>query len=775
MPNSSEDAMFDPDSFPDAVFAWNADGVMTVWNRAAELLFGVDKRSALASAAEEVFSLLGLAFPFEEVLSQLRDAPLWRGCVTRVSKTGSSQILEVIARAEGPVGPARFAAIASARDVTRERRELAELREYRERGRALIDQLPEGVGIVDEKGTVVEWNGSNARIFGLSREQVMGKPFMDIVWQLVPRDRRRPERLDRIEKDMMHALETGELGDFGTIEHSFERKDGASSTLSMSIIPLRTARGSAFGFGIATRDISESKRAQRELAFSDEKLSAVFQSSHDIVAFLNERGEIEHINPAAETILKIPLSELIGANVIGLMHPDDRERMSEELLSVVERRMDSTPAVARFLRGDGEYVILETLGHPVDAQGHATRVVVVSRDATQRIRAEAEKDKLKQALEQAQKMESIGRLAGGIAHDFNNLLTGIISNTSLALLDVDTADPLHPLLYDIATAANSAAGLTRQLLSFSRRQIIEPRVIAPGDLIENMRRMIERIIGEDIELVTDIPKDIGNIKVDSSQIEQILVNLAVNARDAMPDGGVLRVEMANEEHGAFVRSDGQEMSAGRYVSLEVTDSGCGMTAEVLSHLFEPFFTTKPSGQGTGLGLATVYGAVQQNGGSIEVASEVDHGTAFRILFPRVEAPAETRVRPLGEILPTGNETVLLVEDDTVARVVATRILKRLGYQVLSCSNGGEALLIAEDAGTHIDLLLTDVVMPGMSGRELARRLSRIRPGLKTLYTSGYTEDVIIHDGILERGIEFLGKPYTLHSVAQKVRQVLDKT
>jgi two-component system, cell cycle sensor histidine kinase and response regulator CckA len=650
--------------------------------------------------------------------------------------------------------------------------DLAAALEREARNRAFLEGLSEGVGIIDETGVVVEWNAANARIFGVCREDAIGTRFSGMMMRLVPRERRAPERVAQIERMIREAFRTGVLGVPLSGEHDYERPDGSRGTLSLAVFPIPTARG--FCFAMVTRDVTERKEAERELAFREEKLSAVFQSSYDIIAILNGRGEIEHLSVAAERILKRPLEELIGMNVFEMVHPDDLGKIRADFANVLVRKTDEIPTAARFRTGAGDYAVLELLGNPVDVPGQEMHAVIVARDATQRLKADEEKDRLKQQLLHAQKMESIGRLAGGIAHDFNNLLTGIISNASLALLDVGPADPLHPLLYDIATAANSAAGLTRQLLAFSRRQIIEPRVISPGELVANMRRMIERIVGEDIRLETELPSDLGNIKVDPSQVEQIIVNLAVNARDAMPNGGVLRLAMANAARPEHVRDDGVRIPAGPFLCLEVADTGCGMTDDARAHLFEPFFTTKPVGMGTGLGLATVYGAVQQNGGAIEVETEVGRGTSFRMFFPRVELPAEARARPLAEILPTGDETVLLVEDDNVARAVALRVLERLGYRVIACADGEEALRVAQNEKTHIDLLMTDVVMPGLSGRELAAQLARIRPELKVLYASGFAEDVVIRDGVLEAGIEFLAKPYTLQTVAQKLRQVLDR-
>jgi signal transduction histidine kinase/ActR/RegA family two-component response regulator len=383
----------------------------------------------------------------------------------------------------------------------------------------------------------------------------------------------------------------------------------------------------------------------------------------------------------------------------------------------------------------------------------------------------------RQELQQAQRMESIGRLAGGVAHDFNNLLTAILGNVSLAQLDL-AAPSLPQYLSEIGQAAESAAALTRQLLSFSRRQMIEPRVIDLGEVLRRLERLLVRTLGEDVELrVSARARD--RIRIDVAQLEQIVMNLAVNARDAMPGGGLLQIETEDvvlDE--AYCARHALASRPGPHVLLAVTDSGCGLTEEVRAHLFEPFFTSKPQGKGTGLGLATVYGAVKQNGGLIDVYSEPGRGTCFKIFFPRVSEASE--VLPPPEVqafqeLPRGCETILLVEDDHRVRRFATQLLGQIGYHVLSTANGAEALALLRARTTaRIDLLFTDVVLPGISGRELAEVLQAEREVTRVLFTSGYTEDVIIRHGVLARGIAFLPKPYTSERLAQKVREVLDQ-
>jgi two-component system, cell cycle sensor histidine kinase and response regulator CckA len=376
--------------------------------------------------------------------------------------------------------------------------------------------------------------------------------------------------------------------------------------------------------------------------------------------------------------------------------------------------------------------------------------------------------RLEEQLVQAQKMEAIGRLAGGIAHDFNNLLTAILSFGSMAASELAPGNPVREDIEEILRAARRAESLTGQLLAFSRRKAISPRVINLNDLIVDIDRMLRRLIGEDIDLVTAPAQNLWNVCVDPSAFDQVLVNLAVNARDAMPNGGKLSVETSNA-----IIGEGQKIAAGEYVVVAVSDSGLGMDAETLQKIFEPFFTTKEPGRGTGLGLSTCYGIVSQAGGSISVESEVGIGTTFRVHLPRAHsATADLKAMPAAPVSFAGTETILVTEDDDQVRKLVVRSLRRLGYQVLEAPNGAEAIRVC---GEHqgIALMITDVVMPGISGRELSERVSALQPNLKVLFMSGYTEHSIVHHGVLDPGIRMIQKPFTPSDLAEVVRRMLD--
>jgi signal transduction histidine kinase/CheY-like chemotaxis protein len=411
-----------------------------------------------------------------------------------------------------------------------------------------------------------------------------------------------------------------------------------------------------------------------------------------------------------------------------------------------------------------------------DAEGKITGIHATTQDITERKRAEKELADLQEQLRQSQKIEAIGQLAGGIAHDFNNLLTVIKGYTQLSLLDLKENDPLRENIQEIQKAAQRAADLTRQLLAFSRRQILDPKVLDLNSLLRDTDKMLRRIIGEDIELVLLLSEELGKVKIDPGQIEQVIFNLALNARDAMLSGGKLTIETANVNLDEEYTHTHIGVIPGHYVRLSVSDTGVGMSQEVREKAFEPFFTTKEQGKGTGLGLSTVYGIVNQSKGNIWVYSEPGHGTTFKIHLPSVMEELDSLPeRDETDSFPGGRETVLLVEDEPSVRDLANRLLKQQGYTVLEAANGEEALrLVQENMGERIHLLLTDVVLPQIGGKELADKLKMFRPDLKVLYTSGYTDYAIVHHGVLDSGTHFLQKPFSLKTLSRKVREALDR-
>jgi two-component system, cell cycle sensor histidine kinase and response regulator CckA len=430
----------------------------------------------------------------------------------------------------------------------------------------------------------------------------------------------------------------------------------------------------------------------------------------------------------------------------------------------------ATPYEKEYIRKDGSRVsVLVGLATLSGSQSIGFMV-----DLTAQKSAESALRNTQEQLRHTQKMEAVGRLAGGVAHDFNNLLSVVLSYCSFISDDLAANDPMRADLDEIRKAGERAADLTRQLLAFSRQQVVEPRIINLNEVLSHMDKMLRRLLGEDIDVRTSHAADLGRAKADPGHVEQVIMNLVVNARDAMPDGGTLTIETANVELDESYTRDHLGATPGPHVMFAVSDTGSGMDKATQQRIFEPFFTTKEKGKGTGLGLSTVFGIVQQSGGSIWVYSELDKGTTFKVYLPRTDEVERVRIssNELGTL--RGSETILLVEDDDQVRLVARGILKRNGYRLLEARNGGEALLTCERHKGQIDLLLTDVVMPQMSGRELAERLLQIRPDLKVLYMSGYTEDAILHHRVVAPGVALLQKPLTPDTVLRKVRAILDR-
>ena len=514
------------------------------------------------------------------------------------------------------------------------------------------------------------------------------------------------------------------------------------------------------------------KAVEQSLAESESRYRHLILHSPDAV-FVNEQGRITLVNHACQSLFGATRAEdIIGKSAFQFFHPDCHEQIKARLQCLRELGESVPLAEERVVRLDGTTVDVEVMAAPF-VHGGVNAIHVILRDITERKQAEADRRKLEAQLRAAQKMEAIGSLAGGVAHDFNNMLNIISGYAQMAQEKLADTDPVYDDIKEVIIAADRAARLTRQLLAFSRRQVLQPVVLNLNQIVSELEKMLRRILGEDIALHQALAPTLGMVRADPGQMEQVLMNLVVNARDAMPKGGKLTIETANMDLDEAYATRHLMVKPGLYVQLAVSDTGCGMDEASRARLFEPFFTTKEKDQGTGLGLSTVYGIVKQSGGCIFVYSEPDKGTTFKIYLPRelsIAAPSPL-VKP-GRTQARGWETILLVEDEEALRILAQRILREAGYTVLTAAHGEEALVVSDQYQRTIELLLTDVVMPQMSGRALAERLVQMRPAIRTLFMSGYTDHAIVHHGVLDPGTNFIGKPFNPTVLTNKVREVL---
>ena len=610
------------------------------------------------------------------------------------------------------------------------------------------------------------WSKEMFRLFGFEPKPVP-PTFAEFVERIHPEDRGAFHAMHRESMDSGCARSVvfrsnPELGPISVFEARVNAISDTRGRISKLVGTLQdvTARWQ-------TEESLRSSQAQLEAAQTQARIGSwVYDPNTRSVRWSREMFHLHGLHPDGEP----PTVETSLENI----HAEDREGM----IAACRRALECDEQVTYELRGSSslgeERHFCVTCRAVRDATGKARHILGTLQDITARKRAEVERAQLQERLLQSMKMEAVGRLAGGVAHDFNNLLTVITGNLELIRYEAGVSEPSIDCLAEIAKAASSATELTRQLLAFSRRQIIEPQTIDLNASIGRLHKMLQRLIGEDIDLETMLDPALGSVRVDPGQFEQVIVNLAVNARDAMPDGGRLTISTDNVTLDAAASRVAAELRPGDYVRLAVSDTGQGMAEDVKRRLFEPFFTTKPVGRGTGLGLAMIFGIVKQASGAIIVHSAPGRGTRFEVYLPRVSAqPQEADETDNSDALPVGSESILLVEDEDSVRTMTATFLSRLGYSVIAARNGEEALLTAERHAAPIRLLLTDVVMPGMNGRELAERLVGLHPETTVLFTSGYTEDTIVRHGVMDSQFAFIAKPYSLQAIAAKVRQVLD--
>jgi two-component system cell cycle sensor histidine kinase/response regulator CckA len=743
------------ESSDDAIIGKDLDGIVTSWNKGAAKIFGYTAAEMLGTSImrlipddrrdEEKLILgkirLGASVEHFETHRRAKD-----GSLIEVSVTASP-----IRNATGQVvGVSKVA-----RDVAERKHAEGIIREREEQLRLYAEHSPAAIAMLDRDMKYVVVSHRWMEAFRLEGGPLVGRSHYDVF----------PE-IPRRWRDVNQRSLEGEVERCD--EEIFLRADGSVDWLRWETRPWHKADGSIGGIIIFAENITERKLAGAALRASEERMRFALENAEigiwDI-DFVNGTIRWSHTLEAQYGLAHGAFAGTFDA-VTECTHPDDRAAVEETLRNARASGEDFS-IQSRAIWPNGEVHWLNGAGRiQLDEQGAPVRGVGISMDITERRRLEAQ-------FQQAQKMEAVGRLAGGVAHDFNNLLTVILGYCELLMRDFDQGDVRRSDVAEIQSAGTRASRLTRQLLAFSRKQIIEPTLLDLNQIATDLQAMLGRLIGEDVEVALNLAPDLAYVMADRGQLEQIVMNLAVNSRDAMPHGGTLTIETANVELDEQYAKAHPGVEPGGYVALIVADTGCGMTPEVQARIFEPFFTTKEAGRGTGLGMATVYGIVTQNRGSIDVDSEIGRGTSFRISFPRSDETEHVAETPPTAARPSSaRHTVLLVEDEDGLRELARKLLERLGYIVLVAANAVEALQLFED-NPSIDVVLTDVVMPGASGPELSRELVERRPGLKVIYMSGYTDETIVHHGVLRSGISFLNKPFTSETLGEKIRQVLE--
>lgn len=760
-------------AMPDLMFVLSRDGVFLDFKaeKSEELLFPPseilgknirdmafmpDQRALVLEKIESALKTKAVT-EFEYFLSMAEDSEIWSA---RMIAMDDDKVLVLV------------------RDITERARAEEKLRNANRQLSDIIEFLPDATFIIDAEKKIIAWNRAIEVMTGVEKKDILG---MDHHYSAVPfYGRPRSYIMDLLDNDdpalvarYDYVRRNGNVIYAEVFVPSLYGNRGAYIFIAAS--RLFDGEGAIIGSIESIRDITERKRAEEALRASEERYRALYRDNPTMYFTLDTEGTVVSVNDFGASQLGYSIEELVGRPVLQVFYEPDKSEVVRKLGICLENPGETFRWQFRKIRKNGSILWVDEVARAVHSPDGVISVLVVCSDVTEQKIAEEEKQRLQDELRQAQKMDSIGRLTGGIAHDFNNLLTAIMGNSSLALLDLSPNDPLHATLTEIHKASVSAASLTKQLLAFSRKQIIEPQMLDINRALGEMQRMLKRIIGEDITLTTNLRDDIGIVRIDPGQFEQIIINLVVNSRDAMQDGGALTIETAHADLDDAYCASHAEVAPGPYLKLTVRDSGCGMSAETLEHLFEPFYTTKGRGKGTGLGLATVYGSVKQNKGSIEIESEPGKGTTVTIFLPAAAGAAAAGAVHRAAMGPaTGTETVMLVEDEPVVRDFTIKVLRRFGYTVLHYPDAESALEAAKRTETKIDLLVTDVVLPGMNGRVLARRIANIRPGIKVLFSSGYTDDVILRHGIFEEGLHFIGKPYAPEAFARKIREVLDE-
>ncbi len=649
-------------------------------------------------------------------------------------------------------------------DITGRKHDQEILRRSQQRFRDLVETTSDWVWEVDENLRYTYASPKVRDILGYEPEEVLGRLPMDLM---------APDEAERL--SAMIADTIAKQAPFVALENTNVHRDGHLVVLETNGIPFFDAQGTFRGYRGIDREVSERKRAEQELRRERDFSSAIVDTVGSLVVVLDRVGRIVRFNRACEQCTGYSAEEVTGKPFWDLfLTSEEYEGIRDAFLSIMsmslvpDRPEFPSRRVNYWLTRSGERRLIEWSNTVITGRdGSVEYVIGTGIDIT-------DQRQLEEQFRQAQKMEAVGNLAGGVAHDFNNLLTVINGYSQLVLDQLGDDSPLSKEVLEIRNAGERATSLVRQLLAFSRKQMAQPRVLDLNAVVAGVSTMLRRLIGENVELVTNLDPALPPVKADPGQVEQIVMNLAVNAVDAMPLGGKLTVETRTVDLDGAYAARHLGVQPGCYALLAVSDTGHGIDSEVRPHLFEPFFTTKEVGRGTGLGLSTVYGIVKQNDGHVWAYSEPGIGATFKVYLPAAEGPvAPVSPAPAAAEPESGTETILLVEDEPALRAMTKEVLRRHGYSVLEASNAAEALRLADEQGCRIDLLLTDVVMPGMNGRELASRLAERCTGIKVLFVSGYTDSAVIQHGLLSASAEFLEKPFPPSVLLRRIRQLLD--
>ncbi len=758
---------------PDAIVCVDGEGRIVLVNSQTECLFAYERSELIGQPVEALVPDSRRAAHAAHRAAYMPDPkPRPMGARTELAgrrSDGSEFPAEIsLSMVDGEEG---LLVVAAIRDVT-DRKRAADAQAQLA---SIVQSSHDAIVGKSLGGVITSWNPAAEKLYGYSSREIIGKSI-DVLVPPELRDQER-ENVKRIARgDHVEQQRTTRV-----------RKDGGHASVMLTLSPIADAAGQIVGAASIARDLSETQRAEA-------KFLGLLEAAPDAIIGVDGEGRIALANAQAQRLFGYTREELVGQEVEVLVpdaargvHPRHR---STYFANPVSRPMGAGMQLAA-RRKDGSEFPAEISLSAIETEG-GVLVSAAIRDVTERLEAQAERERLRtqterQALErqlhQSQRLESLGQLAGGVAHDFNNLLGVILNYATFVSQEVDARtsgdgdawEPVRGDLAEIQKAADRAVKLTHQLLAFGRREVVQPVVLSVNDVIRDIERLLRRTLGEHIELVTNLSDDLWAVMADPGQLEQVLVNLAVNARDVMPAGGKLVLESQNVTVDEDYVARRPALSPGHYARLRVSDTGSGMERRVIERAFEPFFTTKPKGEGSGLGLATVYGIVKQAGGDVEIYSELGLGTTFSIVLPASDALAVAGADPVPVVAGTGGETVLVVEDEDAMRELTRRILVRNGYDVIVAEGGWAAIQAALKHAGSIDLLVTDVVMPQMLGKEVSERVLAVRPDVRVLFMSGYAEPILTTQGTLPPGVSLVEKPFSEPQLLAKVREVLDSS